>query len=188
MFFHGDNLSLERFAESLFGDKYYKSVDRHDILFWKKFYISTLEVIRESFGPSVGSIDKAHSGAILAVVDGSIEHRKSVQTKDQIHGHLIVALFKLVFLLMGRIPYRARGKIRNMSTFRTLSYCQTEEQLGWLLQGRVQATAKTLGYIDSIEADMAFRRWFKTMKRMPERSAYVKWVRKFHPEILNEYS
>ena len=39
-------MPLERFAESLFGKKYNKSVDRADIVFWKAFYIATFEVKR----------------------------------------------------------------------------------------------------------------------------------------------
>jgi len=37
VFRHANNMPLERFAESLFGKKYYKSVNRVDIGFWKAF-------------------------------------------------------------------------------------------------------------------------------------------------------
>ncbi len=61
IFAHNYSLSLERLAESLFGEKYYKSTDRTEIGFWKEFYLSALVVIQSSLFRSIGSIDRQHS-------------------------------------------------------------------------------------------------------------------------------
>jgi hypothetical protein len=61
VFRHANNMPLERFAESLFGKKYHKNVDRVDIGFWKAFYVATFEVLDKSIFSSVGSIDKPRS-------------------------------------------------------------------------------------------------------------------------------
>jgi hypothetical protein len=106
-------------------------------------------------------------------------------TKDELHGALIVTLFKLVFLLLGRLPYRAKGKRRSLATFRTLTYSQTEEQLSWLLQGYMQRHASEHGLGDFFDADYAFFTWARENKRQQsDRSAYVEWVRLNFPETL----
>jgi hypothetical protein len=121
VFRHANNMPLERFAESLFGKKYHKSVDRVDIGFWKAFYIATFEVLDKSIFSSVGSIDKPHKRAIQEEITHGLEWMRRSKTKDELHGALIVTLFKLVFLLLGRLPYRAKGKRLSLATFRTLN-------------------------------------------------------------------
>lgn len=181
-------MQLERFAKSLFGEKYHKSMDRVDIEFWKAFYIEAFEVLEESIFSSIGSIDKSHRRAIHEEVTQGLKWLRRSKAKDDLHGALIVALFKLVFLLLGRLPYRARGKRRSFTTFRTLTYSQTEEQLSWLLQGYLQRHAADHGFSDFFEADYAFLTWAKENKRQrSDRSAYVEWVRVKFPEIYAKF-
>lgn len=187
-FLHNYNLSLERFAESLFGEKYYKSVDRTDMAFWKGFYLSALEVISASIFRSIGTIDRPHKNDLQQTLDRLIQSVRDASSKDEIHSRLIVGLFKLVFLLLGRAPYYSKGKIRNLSTFRTLTYSQTEEQLSWLLQGYVQSHPSEHGFIDSFEADYAHHQWAKQNKRSAnDRPVYVDWVRLNFPDTYSKF-
>jgi len=183
VFSHDYNLSLEFFAQSLFGDKYHKSVDRHDIGFWKKFYVATFEVLQASVFSSIGSVDRAHRRDIEEHIDRSLKWIREAETKDKIHGALVVSLFKLTFLLLGRLPYAEKGKRRDLATFRTLTYSQTDEQLSWLLQGFVQRNAVEHGFQDIFDADYAFLLWTRENKRQrSDRTAYVEWVRTQFPE------
>jgi hypothetical protein len=189
VFCHANNIRLERFAESLFGRKYYKSVDRVDIGFWKKFYIATFEVLDNSIFNSIGSIDNLHRNAIQEEVRQGLEWMRRSKTKDELHGALIVALFKLVFLLLGRLPYHAKGQRRDLATFRTLTYSQTEEQRSWLLQGYIQRHASEHGFGDFVDADYAFLAWTRENKRQrSDRSAYVEWVRLTYPETYAKFT
>jgi hypothetical protein len=189
VFSHGYNLSLERFAASLFGKKYYKSVDRMEIGFWKAFYVATFEVLDHSIFSSIGSIDKSHRQAIQGEVTHGLEWMQRLKTKDELHGALIVTLFKLVFLLLGRLPYYAKGKRRSLTTFRTLTYSQTEEQRSWLLQGYIQRHASEHGFGDFFDADYAFLTWTRENKRqISDRSAYVEWVRLNFPETYAKFT
>jgi hypothetical protein len=155
VFRHNYNLPLERLAESLFGKKYHKSTDRMDIGFWKTFYVETFEVLQNSITSSIGSIDKVHNQAIQEEVARGLEWMRRSKAKDELHGALIVTLFKLVFLLLGRLPYQAKGKRRSFCTFRTLTYSQTEEQLSWLLQGYVEQNPSEHGFGDFFDAKYA---------------------------------
>lgn len=189
VFRHANNMPLERFAESLFGAKYHKSMDRVDIGFWKKFYLATFGVLDKSVFSSIGSIDKSHKQAIQDEITHGLEWLHRSKTKDELHGALIVTLFKLVFLLLGRLPYHAKGKRRSLATFRTVTYCQTEEQLSWLLQGDMQRHASEHGFGDSFDADYAFYAWTRENKREhSDRSAYVEWVRVKFPETYAKYA
>lgn len=111
VFLHANNMRLERFAESLFGKKYYKSVDRLDIGFWKAFYVAAFEVLDNSIFRSIGSIDKSHKQAIQEEVTHGLEWMRRSTTKDELHGALIVTLFRLVFLLLGRLTLSREGQI-----------------------------------------------------------------------------
>lgn len=187
-FLHAGNLGLERLAESLFGSKYHKAIDRTDIGYWRAFYISTFEVLLVSVGPSIGSVDPTHRSAIDEQLRRTLESLKAARAKDEVHGILILGLFRLVFLLLGRLPYPARGKRRELATFRTLTYSQTEEQLSWLLQGHVQQNAATLGFDDSFDADRAYSKWCsKSRRHINDRSSYVNWVRECLPETYSLY-
>lgn len=189
VFLHANNMSLERFAESLFGKKYYKSVDRVDIGFWKAFYIATFEVLDRSIFGSIGSIDKSHKQAIQKALTHGLEWMRRSKTKDELHGALIVTLFKLVFLLLGRPPYYAKGKRRDLATFRTLTYSQTEEQLSWVLQGYMQRHASEHGFGDVFDVDYAFLTWARENKRdRSDRSTYVEWVRLNFPEAYAKFA
>jgi len=188
LFLHASNLPLERFAESLFGKKYAKSIDRVDIGFWKIFYISTFEVLEKSIFCSIGSIDKSHRQAIKDEVTNGLDWLRRSKAKDELHGALIVTLFKLVFLLLGRLPYREKGKQRAFNTFRTLSDSQTEEQLNWLLQGYMQRHASQHGFGDFFDADYAFLTWARENKRhRSDRSAYVEWVQYKFPQTYAKF-
>lgn len=188
IFAHNYSLSLERLAESLFGKKYYKATDRTDIGFWKEFYLSALVVIQASLFKSIGSIDRQHSISIKDQLDRTIASVKEAKAKDEIHASLIVGLFKLVFLLMGRLPYAARGKQRSFSTFRTLTYSQTEEQLSWLLQGYVEGRPQEHGFGDHFDAHYAYFVWAREHKRsLTDRSAYVEWVRVTFPQTYSQF-
>jgi hypothetical protein len=187
--FRHANLRLERFAESLFGQKYHKSMDRVDIGFWKSFYVKTFEVLQNSIASSIGSIDKSHNQAIQQEVASGLEWIRRLKVKDELHGALIVTLFRLVFLLLGRLPYREKGKRRSFSTFRTVTYSQTHEQLSWLLQGYMQRHASEHGFGDSFDADYAFLQWARKNKRQrSDRSAYVEWVRLNFPETYAKFA
>ena len=102
---------------------------------------------------------KSHKQAIQEEVTHGLDWMRRSKTKDELHGALIVTLFKMVFLLLGRLPYRAKGKRRSLATFRTLTYSQTEEQLSWLLQGYVQRHASEHGSDTFFDADYAFLTW-----------------------------
>lgn len=188
-FVHGNSMSLEMLARSLFGEKYFGSVNYSDMTYWKKFYVRCLDLIEISFFASVGSIDPSHRESISRLLSSARRNLVSARRKDTIHAALIVFLFKLVFLLMGRHPYYTRGNRRDFGTFRTLNYCQTEVQLSWLLQGAIQGSAKDIGFEDSFSADMAFHYWAKDNKRqLKDRSAYVEWVRLNFPEVYRKFS
>ena len=187
-FLHKRNVTLELFATSLFGKKYRNSSEIVDVSFWKRFYIATFDVLNESVFLSIGMIDKTHKEAIQNEITLTLEGLRSAKKKDEIHGLLIVSLFKLVFLLLGRQPYYARGKRRDFSTFRTLTYSQDEEQLSWLLQGYVQKNANEHGFEDFFDADRAFYKWCKKNKRQrSDRCAYVRWVRLNFPETYTKF-
>lgn len=188
IFAHNYSLSLERLAESLFGKKYHKATDRTDIGFWKEFYLSALAVIQSSLFKSIGSIDREHSKSIKDQLDQTITSVKEAKAKDEIHASLIVGLFKLVFLLMGRLPYAARGKQRSFSTFRTLTYSQTEEQLSWLLQGHIEGRPQEHGFGDHFDAQYAYFVWAREHKHsLSDRSAYVEWVRTTFPQTYSKF-
>ncbi|NRB20283.1 MAG: hypothetical protein HRU33_22790 [Rhodobacteraceae bacterium] len=188
VFQHGYQLGLERLAEQLFGKKYHKSVNRTDIKFWATFYRSAFEVLKASTFRSIGSIDRSHEHAIRQEIDRFLVSSKNLKSKDEIHGELIVRLFRLVFLLLGREPYPARGKLRDFNTFRTLNYSQTKEQRSWLIQGHIQRSAETLGFEDSFAADYAFLEWCRANKRSnSDRSSYTEWAQAQFPEIADYY-
>ena len=185
---HGDYMPLETFARSLFGDTYYGSVSWHQFGEWKKFYQRTLKVLQHSGLRSVGSIDEMHRAKIEQSFNKLNDDLKNAKTKDRMHTVLIVGLFKLVFLLFGRLSYKARGNYRNLNTFRTMSYCQTDEQLSWLLQGFIQRSAQELGYEDSFDADYAYFQWTQEKKlKHVDRSNYVAWVREKHQSVLLKF-
>ncbi|MEQ5826096.1 hypothetical protein J3456_01855 [Sulfitobacter sp. NFXS29] len=187
-FRQGHHLRLERFAEQLFGEKYWKSANTQSILFWKKFYIDVFEVLDSSVFQSIGAVDEHHRNAIQKEISQFSERAKELKLKDEIHSELIASLFRLNFLLLGREPYKARGKQRELSTFRTLTYSQTEEQLSWLLQGHIQRNAQQHGFVDSFEADYAFLEWCVENKRKRgDRSNYVDWVRLKYPDTYFKY-
>jgi hypothetical protein len=189
VFRHANNLRLERLAESLFGKKYHKSMDRVDIGFWKAFYLATFEVLDSSIFSSIGSIDKPHKHAIQEEITHGLEWMRRSKAKDELHGALIVTLFKLVFLLLGRLPYPAKGKRRSLCTFRTLTYSQTQEQLSWLLQGYIQRHASEHDFGDFFDADYAFLNWTRENKlQRSDRSAYVEWVRLNFPETYAKFT
>ena len=188
-FRHANNMPLERFAKSLFGEKYHKSIDRIDIGFWKVFYVETFEVLQNSIFSSIGSIDNPHRRAIQEEVTHGLEWMRRSKAKDELHGALIVTLLKLVFLLLGRLPYYEKGKRRSLATFRTVTYCQTEEQLSWLLQGHMQQHASEYGFGDFFDADYAFSTWARENKRQrSDRSAYVEWVRLKFPKAYSNFT
>ncbi|MEQ9505618.1 MAG: hypothetical protein RLO80_05065 [Hyphomonas sp.] len=188
IFAHNYSLSLERLAESLFGQKYHKATDRTDVGFWKEFYLSALAVIQSSLFKSIGSIDRQHSISISDQLERTITSVKRAKAKDEIHASLIVGLFKLVFLLMGRLPYAARGKQRSFSTFRTLTYSQTEEQLSWLLQSYVEGRPQEHGFGDHFDAHYAYFVWAREHKHSSsDRSAYVDWVRTTVPQTYSQF-
>ena len=185
---HGSFMPLETFARSLFGDRYFGSVGWTDPTVWKRFYLDCVEVLQGSFSRSVGSIDGPHRKQVEDEL--KILHRqlKQAKHKDQMHTVLVVRLFRLVFLLMGRLPYHVRGKRRTLNTFRTLSYSQTEEQLSWLLQGYVQRHAEENGFDDFFHVDHEFFVWAQERKRpLKDRSAYVEWVRERLPEVYAQF-
>lgn len=187
-FRHNYNLGLEFFATSLFGQKYYKSVDRVDIGFWKAFYVAALEVLQAFVLSSAGSMDKEHRREIEHHLKRTYDGVKGANAKDELHGALILGLFKLVFLLSGRLPYSTKGKRRNLSTFRTLNYCQTDEQLSYLLEGHIRRHYKDHGFAEPFEAGLAFQHWCKEQRRQTsDRVAYVDWVLATFPATFAEY-
>lgn len=189
LFSHTNSLRLERLAESLFGKKYHKSMTQGSIGSWKTFYLATFDVLDNSIFVSIGSIDKSHKRAIQDEITCALEMTRKSTTKDELHGVLIVTMFRLVFLLLGRLPYPAKGKRRSLSTFRTLSYSQTQEQLSWLLQGYIQRHPSEHGFEDFFDADYAFLDWTRANKRQrSDRSAYVDWVRLKFPQTYEKFA
>jgi hypothetical protein len=188
VFSHDYNLSLEFFAHSLFGEKYHKSVNCQSMTFWKKFYISTFEVLQASIFTSIGSVDPEHRRDIEQHLAHSLKWLRECESKDKIHAALIVSLFKLVFLLLGRLPYTATGKKRDLSTFRTLTYSQTDEQLSYLLESHMRRQRKDYGFDDKFDVDCAFRQWCKANRRsFNDRHAYVDWVRTEFPNAYEPF-
>jgi hypothetical protein len=168
--------------------EYHKSRDFSDMAFWKKLYVRTFEVLQASIFRSIGSIDKTHRKAIEDELERALARLKSARGKDAIHEQLIASLFRLVFLLLGRSAYPAMGKQRNFSTFRTLTYSQTEEQLSWLLRGYVHTHLKAHGFEHRIDADLAFDRWAKAHKRAAaDPSTFVAWVRETFPKTYDSF-
>lgn len=135
--FRHHSMKLERVGEGLFGKKYYKAIDRSDMQFWRDLYIDVFEVLRASVLRSIGSIDPDHRRNVEEEIKLALEMLRATKTKDEINADVIASLFNLVFLLLGRKPYAARTKVRDWSTFRTLTYSQTEEQLSHLLRSYV---------------------------------------------------
>ena len=71
-----------------------------------------------------------------------------------------------------------KGKRRFLATFRTLTCSQTQEQLGWLLQGYIQRHASEHGCGDFFDAEHTVLTWTRENKRQhSDRSANVEWVR-----------
>jgi hypothetical protein len=183
LFRHSNNFALERFAVKLLGKRYHKSMDRVDIGHWKTVYVKTFEVLNASVFSSVGAVDKEHRVKIEAVISQGLEALREAKGKDHLHGVLIASLLNLVFLLLGREPYYAKGPHRSFAVHRTLTYSQTEEQLSWLLQGYIQRHANNHGFGDFFDADYAFYTWAKLNKKQrSDRSAYVCWVREHFPQ------
>ncbi len=154
--FKHHSLKLERLGVNLFGEKYHKAVDRWDIGFWKDLYISIFKVLSASIFKSIGSVDKTHRSEIEHELEFALKMLRTVKAKDEINAVVIASLFSLVFLLLGRKPYMTKGKLRELSTFRTLTYSQTEEQLSWLLEGYIQGKSKELGIGDHFDALYAY--------------------------------
>jgi len=185
---HGNYMPLEIFARCLFGERYFGSVNWTKLSDWKPFYSKCVEVLAASALPSIGAIDERHRNDIKTTIERLQADLMKSKTKDRVHVVLILGLFKLVFLLLGRLPYKARGAQRDLNRFRTLTYSQTDEQLSWLLQGHIQMNAQQYGFSDSFEADYAYFAWTKQNKRRhADRSAYVQWVRENLPEVLLAY-
>lgn len=181
-------MPLELFARSLFGDKYFGSVNWTEWTIWKRFFLRSVCVLEASLLPSIGSVDEKHREDLARSIGRMKEDVKNADSKDRMNTVLIIGLLKLVFLLSGRLPYYARGSRRNLNTFRTLSYCQTDEQLSWLLQAHIQKNAEALGFVDSFEADLAHFTWAKANKRKhSDRAGYVQWVRETYPEVLLQF-
>jgi hypothetical protein len=162
--------------------EFYKAKDISDMQFWKSLYVRTFEVLRESIFRSVGTVDKSHRKEIEDELDRALDRLKSAKGKDAIHEQVIASLFRLVFLLLGRSAYAAPGKRRDFSTFRTLTYSQTDEQLSWLLQGYIHGKTQDHGFDDHFAADFAYSEWAKKKKQPVDRSTYVAWVRESFPE------
>ena len=182
-------MEMEYFARNVFGDRYFGSASWTQMSVWKKFYIDCLKLTQRSFVASVGSIDDFHRNHILETFRITIERIQKASRKDAIHTALILGLFQLVFLLLGNVPRRmALGKRKLPSTigfsaFRTLSYCQTEEQLGYLLRSRVENHPEEFGFGDFFDAQMAFFHWEKEQKKSHARATYVEWVRQTFPDL-----
>lgn len=168
--------------------EYHKSRDFSAMVYWKKLYVRTFEVLQVSIFRSTGSIDKIHRKEIEDELERAVTRLKSARGKDAIHEQLIASLFRLVFLLLGRSAYPTPGKRREFSTFRTLTYCQTEEQLSWLLRGYVHTHLPAHGFEDRIDADLAFDRWAKAQKKAAtDSSVFVEWVRTTFPRTYGTF-
>lgn len=188
-FLHGTEMHMEYFARNVFGDRYFGSAGWTDIRVWKKFYADCLELTERSFLQTVGSIDSYHRGHIRETFRITLKRIKAAKRKDDLHRDLIVGLFQLLFLVMGNIPRRMslkRGRKTpaiGFSAFRTLSYSQTEEQMGWLLRSRIEGQPEEYGFGDFFDAQVAFNDWFKVEKAAGRNSTYVDWVRQRFPEL-----
>lgn len=175
-------LSLEYFGVSLFGDKYHKAIDRWDVGFWKKLYLDTFEVLQASIFRTTGLIDRAHRRDIEHELEHTMTLLRTSKRKDDVNAAVIAGLFKLVFLLLGRKPYVTKGRRRELNTFRTLTYSQTEDQLGCVLQAHVSRNYKEHGFMEPFEASMAYHHWARAHKRrLSDRLAVVDWVRDAFP-------
>lgn len=184
-----DSMQLEFFARNVFGNQYYGSAGWTAMSVWKTFYIDCLKLIANSFDQSVGSIDGYHRGHIFETIEKITENIRQAKRKDDIHKWVIIGLFQLVFLLLGNVPKRmASNKRRHpkkfiFSGFRTLSYCQTEEQFGWLLRSHIEKHPREFGFGDFFDAQMAFVNWSKAAKDSKVPHTYVDWVRELFPEL-----
>ncbi|RYG31894.1 MAG: hypothetical protein EON93_12180 [Burkholderiales bacterium] len=168
--------------------EFHKSKDISDMTFWKDLYVRTFEVLQASIFRSIGSVDKSHRKAIEDELTRALSRLKSAQGKDSIHAQLIASLFRLIFLLLGRSAYAVAGKERNFSTFRTLTYSQTEEQLCWLLKGYIHTNLQAHGFEHYIDADLAFAAWAKAQKKpAKEASVFVQWVRECFPPTYGAF-
>lgn len=168
--------------------EYHKSRDVSAMSYWTKLYVRTFEVLQASIFRSIGSIDKSHRKAIEDELERALTRLKAARGKDAIHEQLIASLFRLVFLLLGRSAYATSGKRREFSTYRTLTYCQTEEQLSWLLRGYVHTHLPAHGFKDHIDADLAFDRWAKAAKKSgADPSVFVEWVRTNYPKTYGTF-
>jgi hypothetical protein len=187
-FLHGSDLSLEAFARSISEDKYYRSVSWTDIKRWQTFYLECLRIINRSLFATIGYVDPSHKKKIVDTLESAISKVKSASRKDEIHSALIVSLFKIIFLLLGRLPENSKGKTFYFSAFRTLTYCQTEEQLSYLLRKEIQRELSHFGFGDSLDADLAFAKWAKQAKfKTNDSSAYVKWFSETFPEQFTSF-
>ncbi len=145
--FRHHSMKLERIGEALFGEKYYKAIDRSDMQFWHELYVDVFQVLRASALRSMGSVDPDHRKNIEQEIKFALDMLSATKVKDETNAAVIAALFDLVFLLLGRKPYRARGKVREWSTYRTLTYSQTEEQLSNLLQSYMHRHLREHGFV-----------------------------------------
>lgn len=186
--FHHHSMKLERIGEALFGEKYYKAIDRSDMLYWHELYVGVFEVLRASALRSMGSVDPDHRKNIEEEIEWALKMVGATKAKDETNAAVIAALFDLVFLLLGRKPYRARGKVREWSTFRTLTYSQTEEQLSNLLQSYMHRHLREHGFSDAFEADYAYLLWTRERKKSrKDRSAYCEWIRERFPKTYGRF-
>ncbi len=182
-FFRHHSMKLERIGEALFGEKYYKAIDRSDMRFWRELYVKVFEVLRASALRSMGSVDPDHRKNIEEEIEFALKKLDATKTKDETNAAVIAVLFDLVFLLLGRKPYRTRGKVRDWSTFRTLTYSQTEEQLSYLLQSYMHRRPREHGFRDLFDADYAYLVWTRDRKKsQKDRSAYCEWMRERFPK------
>jgi hypothetical protein len=181
--FRHHSMRLERIGEALFGKKYYKAIDRSDMQFWHNLYVEVFEVLRSSALRSMGSVDPDHRKNITEAIEYALDMLRTSKTKDETNAAVIAALFDLVFLLLGRSPYSAGGKVRDLSTFRTLTYSQTEEQLSYQLQSYIHRRPHEHGFSDPFEADYAYLVWTRERKKSrKDRSAYCEWMRERFPK------
>lgn len=191
-FLYTDGMPLEHFACEMFGRKFQDSASETKITGWKKLYIDCLTLIANSFDRSVGSVDRYHRGEILAAIKAISEKIRDSIRKDDIHMWLIIGLFTLVFLLLGNVPRRMDPRIKrhpksfNFSGFRTLSYSQSIEQFGFLLQSRIERNSQSFGFEDWFEARMAYEDWANRQRNNKQASTYVDWVRVKFPKFYFE--
>ena len=115
---------------------------------WHELYVAIFQVLRASALRSMGSVDPDHRKSIEEEIEFALKKLDATRAKDETNATVIAALFDLVFLLLGRRPYRARGKFRNWSAFRTLTYSQTEEQFSYLLQSYMHRRPREHGFCD----------------------------------------